>query len=498
MRTYGCGLGLVVALVLTGSAGGDMLSVFNVNDAGGLDLVVSSDLGVSVNAMTKETGAVMGDGFQYVILHEGGTLRGYTIRNGAIVNDLARESDAPDILCTGGNMNPDISGEDMPEYFKYRDDIGWHRTGDTYMDTRAYTAIDTIENARLGAMAMKTLGVQAIAMGFGEMNAGNPGDELNMYGVSAGNGSLYGLANTSSGSFSAVNYRAATVWNNANLMDLHRIKMSLYNPGGDDFMCSFDSSGSFLVVWSPRTNGSFTVPAQQGVSVNPGQSNEALFLQVGNVNAYQATGPEEAVIYRKDGSVEAWSAQSNGSMTSVLTANIGTGVTAMLIGDVLGDSLEELVVAKGNFIEVWDLSNGTAAALQASYTVPTELRKLAVGNLDGIGKADIIVLTVPPPTPTPIPGDANRDTIVTFEDFAALQNHYGQSVTGDAWTQGDFTGDNVVNFADFAILQNHYGQSSSPAEAPAAQTAGTPCGLPALVLLGLILIGLGGLALKSE
>lgn len=67
-------------------------------------------------------------------------------------------------------------------------------------------------------------------------------------------------------------------------------------------------------------------------------------------------------------------------------------------------------------------------------------------------------------------GDANRDGRVTFEDFCILQNHYGQSVTGDGWSQGDFDGNGVVNFADFAILQNHYGQVGP--SGPAADALG--------------------------
>lgn len=68
-------------------------------------------------------------------------------------------------------------------------------------------------------------------------------------------------------------------------------------------------------------------------------------------------------------------------------------------------------------------------------------------------------------------GDADRNGQVTFEDFAILQNHYGQSVTGDTWSQGDFNGDGQVTFEDFCILQNHYGQSIASGQASAAAEA---------------------------
>ncbi|NLE73982.1 MAG: hypothetical protein GX604_05065, partial [Actinobacteria bacterium] len=54
-----------------------------------------------------------------------------------------------------------------------------------------------------------------------------------------------------------------------------------------------------------------------------------------------------------------------------------------------------------------------------------------------------------------IPGDINGNGIVGFEDFAVLQNHYGQAVTPN--TNGDINGDGQVTFEDFVILQNHYG-----------------------------------------
>jgi len=86
-------------------------------------------------------------------------------------------------------------------------------------------------------------------------------------------------------------------------------------------------------------------------------------------------------------------------------------------------------------------------------------------------------------------GDANVDGRVTFEDFAALQNHYGQS---GGWADGDFNADGQVTFADFALLQNHYGQDLTGGTAPAAgeALAASGCGAIGLSLIaGLLLMG---------
>jgi len=89
-------------------------------------------------------------------------------------------------------------------------------------------------------------------------------------------------------------------------------------------------------------------------------------------------------------------------------------------------------------------------------------------------------------------GDANGDNLVTFEDFAVLQNHYGQAVPPG--THGDFNDDGQVAFDDFAILQNSYGQAGAvdvPASAAmvpvqVAALSGLPCALVGIVLLSVL------------
>jgi autotransporter-associated beta strand protein len=54
-------------------------------------------------------------------------------------------------------------------------------------------------------------------------------------------------------------------------------------------------------------------------------------------------------------------------------------------------------------------------------------------------------------------GDANDDGTVTFSDFVALANSFGQPASD--WSDGDFNNDQSVTFSDFVILANNFGQS---------------------------------------
>ena len=56
-----------------------------------------------------------------------------------------------------------------------------------------------------------------------------------------------------------------------------------------------------------------------------------------------------------------------------------------------------------------------------------------------------------------IPGDANLDGKVDFNDFLVLQNNF--NVSNTRWDQGNFNYDGATNFNDFLVLQNHFGQS---------------------------------------
>jgi hypothetical protein len=59
-----------------------------------------------------------------------------------------------------------------------------------------------------------------------------------------------------------------------------------------------------------------------------------------------------------------------------------------------------------------------------------------------------------------LPGDANLDNTVNFDDLLTLAQHYG-TASGAIWTDGDFDLDNAVNFGDLLTLAQHYGSGSA-------------------------------------
>lgn len=57
-----------------------------------------------------------------------------------------------------------------------------------------------------------------------------------------------------------------------------------------------------------------------------------------------------------------------------------------------------------------------------------------------------------------VPGDANGDGKVDFNDLLIIARNYGTQ-NGASWSEGDFTGDGAVNFDDLLIIARNYGQT---------------------------------------
>ena len=71
-----------------------------------------------------------------------------------------------------------------------------------------------------------------------------------------------------------------------------------------------------------------------------------------------------------------------------------------------------------------------------------------------------------------IPGDADRDGVVGFDDLVTIARNYGRQ-SGAVWETGDFNGDGGVGFDDLVIVARHYGQGAAVA-ATAQQLASLP------------------------
>jgi hypothetical protein len=111
-------------------------------------------------------------------------------------------------------------------------------------------------------------------------------------------------------------------------------------------------------------------------------------------------------------------------------------------------------LAAGYHGGAWNGTNGGIISTAASTSAAP--RTLAYATA-----ADLTARTIPAGQTLvtyTVPGDADLDGAVDFNDFLSLQNAYGSS--GD-WAQGDFNFDGVVDYSDYLILQADYGLSLS-------------------------------------
>lgn len=85
-----------------------------------------------------------------------------------------------------------------------------------------------------------------------------------------------------------------------------------------------------------------------------------------------------------------------------------------------------------------------------------------------------------------IPGDADRDGVVGFDDLVTVARNYGRQ-SGAVWETGDFNGDGSVGFDDLVIVARHYGQGAAAAAQPQLATVPEPDGIGALIAAAALL-----------
>jgi glucose/arabinose dehydrogenase len=84
-----------------------------------------------------------------------------------------------------------------------------------------------------------------------------------------------------------------------------------------------------------------------------------------------------------------------------------------------------------------------------------------------------------------LPGDANGDRDVDYNDFITLYNNFGNA-TNKLWSQGDFNDDGRVNFLDFQILERAFGSNVPFGALPEGSPVPEPAG--ALAVIGALLL----------
>jgi len=86
---------------------------------------------------------------------------------------------------------------------------------------------------------------------------------------------------------------------------------------------------------------------------------------------------------------------------------------------------------------------------------------------------------------TPIPGDANLDGSVAFDDFLALSKNFGLPPFTDGWFGGDFNLSGETDFLDFLILSENFGRTK---ELTAAAVPEPTSAMLAFSAIGLLLL----------
>ena len=172
--------------------------------------------------------------------------------------------------------------------------------------------------------------------------------------------------------------------------------------------------------------------------------------------------------------------------------NLGTAPLAMRVwvtggtlGGQYGSTNAVALPADGHWHAVtFDLSSAGMTAVSPTDTLAnvmgsvSEFRFLsAAGGPSQHGDVIASTLGVDQIRGTTIPGDANHDNVVNFNDLLTLAQHYGMS--NAHWEDGDFNFDGMVNFNDLLSLAQNYGSSVSFSP-PAAAVAAVP--EPAMVL----------------
>ena len=236
---------------------------------------------------------------------------------------------------------------------------------------------------------------------------------------------------------------------------------------------------------------------------NPGPGADTYYIHVAldptaaisGINAFSRSG--DTMDNENGGGAPALLDASGNSVVNA-TGNVGPGpyaISAKLVQNASSPTGWSFVEHIGGWTGTFDLPDlkmdAGGTAFHAGTFDPTKVTPVIYAqDASGGDYSDADVYAT-------VPGDANLDGKVGFDDLVILARHYGQSDVG--WIGGDFEGNGKVDFGDLVILARNYGAAPTaaqlaqfdPAFQAAVEAAFAQVPEPATVgLLGLTGIGL--------
>jgi hypothetical protein len=165
---------------------------------------------------------------------------------------------------------------------------------------------------------------------------------------------------------------------------------------------SVKRDSSVFVVAGEGTDGPlkmFTLPAPgqtNAVAVTLGGATTKAVARVGVGKLTDGSGPDVVAMHADGASVFLQkTGQANPSLDQTLSTAVGTkaitGLTALAIGDVDGDGLDDIVAAQGTNIVVLSIDGTTVTSAQVLSSLSAMVDAVAVGDVTGDGKPDLVV-----------------------------------------------------------------------------------------------------------
>ena len=154
-----------------------------------------------------------------------------------------------------------------------------------------------------------------------------------------------------------------------------------------------------------------------------------------------------------------------GPASTVASLNINTGSQLNLTNNILvinyaSPAADPVAQVCADLTAAYAAQYAGANLLITNSTAAASPGKFVLGYTDNTATNQLTIEFT-------LPGDANLDGTVNFNDLLVIAQHFGQSAAKGnpvSWTTGDVSFDNQVNFSDLLIVAQNFGNSLTKAQ----------------------------------